>query len=622
MNFKSITIQGFRTFIEKQTFCVDDIEDKTLNYVTGENKVETSLEGNDVGKSSLFEALCFCLYGTTSTKLRAGDVANWNKSKKCFVQVVFEKNKTTYVLCRQWNHNKLILGGLNSTIQNSEITQDDLENLIGLNFSGFLYSVFISQFTSQFFDLDPMDKLKVFSDMLRLEDWLDRSEKAKVKAKDIKGNIESAINEKYKLEGKLDVLNGQSYDKDIDKWDSDKKEKMDSLKDKDSTLKNVKKELSVTKKELDSELSSLTADFSAFEIKAVKSKKEATKIVEACFQAGQIISKHEGSMVEIKKVIKKFESVKNTCPYCDQKVSEKYLRDQLRDLDVRYDEIKGKSKALEHNRKLLQEKEDKAIKVSHELDDKFSDMRDDMNDARRELSVLKAKISMNKEAMDNLQGDIDGVQKESNPYIKLKRKNVVDKKDINALLNKMENTLEDLNKKYSLYEFWVKGFKDVRLFVVSQALQEFEICINNNLQRLGLNEWLVKLSVERDVNKGRSVRRGFSVEVQSPYNDRFVSFKCWGGGVSQRLRLAGTMGLIDLIRSRTGAECNIEVWDEPSQFLSPEGIDDLISVLKDRSVGGCKKVFLIDHRDLSSHSLFNSIIFIEKRKSGSFIIKK
>ena len=107
--------------------------------------------------------------------------------------------------------------------------------------------------------------------------------------------------------------------------------------------------------------------------------------------------------------------------------------------------------------------------------------------------------------------------------------------------------------------------------------------------------------------------------VQSPYNDRYVSFKCWGGGVSQRLRLAGTMGLIDLIRSRTGVECNIEVWDEPTQWLSEQGIDDLLYVLEERAKEGSKKVFLIDHRKLQSFGGFYNIINIIKDKSGSVI---
>ncbi len=66
MNFKYITVQGFRTFIKKQTFDISNISVKSLCYVTGKNRLEEALEGNDVGKSSLFEALCFCLFGTTS----------------------------------------------------------------------------------------------------------------------------------------------------------------------------------------------------------------------------------------------------------------------------------------------------------------------------------------------------------------------------------------------------------------------------------------------------------------------------------------------------------------------------------------------------------------------------
>tara|TARA_R100000789_G_scaffold62820_1_gene59754 strand:- start:390 stop:2273 length:1884 start_codon:yes stop_codon:yes gene_type:complete len=624
MNFKYITVQGFRTFIKKQTFDISNISVKSLCYVTGKNRLEEALEGNDVGKSSLFEALCFCLFGTTSTKLRAGDVANWSRNKKCLVKVGIEKNGNTFDVARQWNPNKLILSdNTDSTDGDSyfdnDITQERLEDILGLNFSGFLYSVFISQFTSKFFDLDPTDKLKVFSDMLRLGDWLDRSEKAKTRAKEVKGNIDSAVNEKYKLEGTLDALNGQNYDTDIEAWEVERVKKFKSLKLQILTFKEKVNELIGTKKGLESELSSLIAEFSSIGAKAKSSKNESDNAIKNCFEMAQKVLKLQVESGEIKKTIEKFEGVKDTCPYCNQKVAEEYLRGQLRELDIELDGVKHDLKSATHNERLIREKESEALKFSDECSSNFYTTRDEIKTVRYELANLKVKIEENKKFLINYENDIKKLQKEINPFLSLKEKNEKECLNVGSLLDKIENTLDELNKKYSLYEFWVKGFKDIRLFVVSQALQEFEICINNNLQRLGLNDWLVKLDVERDVDKGRSVKRGFTVMVQSPYNDRYVSFKCWGGGVSQRLRLAGTMGLIDLIRSRTGVECNIEVWDEPTQWLSEQGIDDLLYVLEERAKEGSKKVFLIDHRKLQSFGGFYNIINIIKDKSGSVI---
>lgn len=625
MNFKSITIQGFRTFIERQTFSISDIRSKSLNYITGDNLIEKSLEGNDVGKSSLFEALCFCLYGTTSTKLRAGDVANWTKSKKCFVQVVFEKNGDTYVLDRQWSPNKLFLAKTENPdyLEHSdkEVTQEQLEDIIGLNFSGFLYSVFISQFTSQFFDLDPMDKLKVFSDMLRLESWLDRSEKAKIKTKEITADIDSIMSEKYKLEGKLDILDGQNYDTDIKTWDFENKEKIKVIKDKYSFLEKVKKDLLVKRKEYESEISSLSSNLSLSKSKVDKGEKEKDKAISSCRKVAEKILLINNDVKNIRETIDKFEGVidKGICPYCVQKVSVNYLRNQLRNLDVELDTSRTKVKAMTYNKKLLSDKESKASILYTELYDDYCIMKDDLQSIRIELNTVKIKLTANQDSITALNNDFNDAQKKINPYIELKEKNNIKKQEVVDLLNKVENSLEELHKEYSLYDFWIKGFKDIRLFVVAQALQEFEICINNNLHQLGLNEWLIKLSVEREVNKGRSVKRGFSILVQSPYNDGFVSPKCWGGGVSQRLRLAVTMGLIDLIRSRTGVECNIEIWDEPTKFLSEQGIEDLLCVLEDRANIGDKKVFLIDHRKLQSFGGFYNIITITKDKKGSCI---
>jgi len=619
LNIRSITIQGFRTFKERQTFKFEDIITKSLNYVTGKNKVEENLEANDVGKSSLFEALCFGFYGHTSTKLRASDIANWDSDKKCYVEIKFEKNNIVYRLKRTWNPNGLSIYVVGHSEEWRGKNQKEVDDLIGVGFYGFLYSVFISQFTSKFFDLEPSEKLKIFSDILNLDDWIHRSEKAKEEVKLIKNDIGVCINNRHTLEGKISVLAEKDYEEDIKYWDKNQKTK---IKDIDADVLLLKKEITVFEKnisELKIEQKELKEELRLESREIGKVVKERDKIRECVLDLDKIIMVKNHALELIVKSIDKFEEVKDECPYCLQKVSATYLRDELRKLDKEANKIETEMKADDINKTNMVKKRNDIDSKLGKLDKELNNIEDDIKSVEDELRDASIKMENNNNKIDDRLRSKNKINSEDNPFVKLKEENDRLLKKVKDNLKQLEKELSDLERKSKLYEYWVKGFKDVRLFVVSQALQEFEICINNNLQKLGLSDWEVELDIEKETRGGKSIKRGFEVRVNSPYNDRSVPFKCWGGGVSQRLRIAGTMGLIDLIRSRTGSDWNIEIWDEPTQWLSENGIDDLLELLMERASSSEKKLFLIDHRKLNSFGGFYNIINIEKDIDGSKI---
>jgi DNA repair exonuclease SbcCD ATPase subunit len=164
----------------------------------------------------------------------------------------------------------------------------------------------------------------------------------------------------------------------------------------------------------------------------------------------------------------------------------------------------------------------------------------------------------------------------------------------------------------------VDGFKKIRLLIIKEALTEFEICINNNLQELGLHDWKIRLDVDRET-KSKTIQKGFHVFIESPTKKEYVPFECYCGGERGRLKLAGVLGLIDFINNRKGSGCDIEIFDEPTTHLSVEGESDLIDILARRSREYGKKIFFIDHKDLGSCGEFDGIIEVMKDKNGSYI---
>ncbi len=72
MKLQRISITGFRSFRTTQVLLLNKMY-PGLWLVTGENEVEPELGANGAGKSSLFEAVHWALYGKTSRSLKDQD---------------------------------------------------------------------------------------------------------------------------------------------------------------------------------------------------------------------------------------------------------------------------------------------------------------------------------------------------------------------------------------------------------------------------------------------------------------------------------------------------------------------------------------------------------------------
>ena len=86
---------------------------------------------------------------------------------------------------------------------------------INLNFSSFLHSIVIAQESSKFFDLPPIEKLEVFSDILQLDKWTELSKKARIEFNGIETIIRELENQLNSKEGQLRAVQDLNYDKQI-----------------------------------------------------------------------------------------------------------------------------------------------------------------------------------------------------------------------------------------------------------------------------------------------------------------------------------------------------------------------------------------------------------------------
>lgn len=609
----ALSIQAFKSYDEIQVVDFRELSNG-FYYIAGENRVEPRLGSNGAGKSTLWDALLWVCCGKTAQGLKADNVVNWNSKRQCQVELFFTGNKgQSHTLTRRQSPNSLM-------IDNQTVEQETVEDHLGLDFTAMLYSVLISQEGSKFFDLTSEGKMKVFTDIMeaQLLPWMNSSERAKELA-DEKGRFLIDINQDISwLEGLRSSLKSLNYDEQTFAWNEEHKLKGKRLKD---TLEEVQEDITSTDDNLTKTKEAYNHakdEQKSLEHKLLQEEEVLSRYREKLMKFADNLGQLKGSLSTHLAAKEQLESLEGKCPLCQHILTEKHKQNELRKIK----EVITVSAAL------LKENDDRAEKIKEDVEqnkDRVTKLKTDLKTVANLVNERNLRIKslegMKENSVDKLKDTRDQYAQwaeEVNPIEKIAKTTKKKLKVIAHIFKYAVEEKQEATRLFQVYDYLKKGFKDVRLLVVQEALKEFEIQINNNLQKLGMPDWNVELDIDSDT-KSKTVKKGFTIMVKSPYNPKPVPFEAWSGGEGQRLRLAGTFGLMDFIHDRRGTDWNIEAFDEPTQWLSGEGIEDLLESLYYRSRDLKKKIFIIDHRDFKSYGGFSGIIKTVKDTKGSHI---
>jgi len=599
---------GFRTFAAPTTFKFG--RHPGLYFLAGgENKVDPSLGSNGVGKSTIWTVLCWILFGKTMEGLKAGDLKSWQAKQKGYYGTLWLGR---HIIERMWKPNYLKFDG-------RVVTQLHLEEELGIDFDTFCMSVVLAQGQSMFFDLPAVKKLSLFTNLLGLDEWIGYSTKAKDMAYLLESKIHRIERNISKLEGKTDGLNIQD------------------LKDKKATWR-VLHETKV--KDMLANVRILGKDADLLEER--KTKAEAYK---------KMLKKQERKRVkEIDRLEKEYA----------EKRQEKYeLTTDMTVLEMQKAEVEQNIKDAKLNRKGLCGRCGQTINeetlVMHVMGMKKN--RYKLNAAletkEAAMVVIKRGLKLNNDYVRTARSDMEKVdteqvrvdndlirigsdysksflaykiekellkdeRHEKNPFIPMLRERLEEEERLLDKISDKDKMRRKNSRQKDRTAFWVQGFKDVRLYLIEEALLQLEIETNKVLADLGFSsDWHIHYSIDKRTKTG-SLVSGFDIDISSPHSKERVPFAAWSGGEKQRLRIAGSIGFSALMSARTGLDLGIEVYDEPTQHLSPQGIDSLLETLRLRALETRKCIWLVDHHTLD-YGEFAGRAIVSKDEEGSVV---
>jgi DNA repair exonuclease SbcCD ATPase subunit len=173
-------------------------------------------KSNGSGKSSIFEAILWCLFNKSRASM-IDDIITWGKNS-CSVELLFHHKDILYKVVRVRRRASSTSSVEFSKMHNDEWvdisgstsgdTSNRIEDLIGLDFKTFINSIYFRQSDiSEFAESDPSRKKDVLKKMMDISKWDDYEKISKAKLKEAHFNIDLlkiSIQDLSKKKGELD----------------------------------------------------------------------------------------------------------------------------------------------------------------------------------------------------------------------------------------------------------------------------------------------------------------------------------------------------------------------------------------------------------------------------------
>lgn len=612
VEFQQLVVVNFKSFYGEHMIDFGRYSD-ALHFIRGENIARPRLGANGTGKSSFFaDAMTWCLYGRTASGLKGTDVRPWHAKKgdRTAVSMNVLVDGKVRTITRSINPNLL-------HIDRRDAGQDDIDKLIRMSFAIFTNTVLLGQGRPLFYDLKPKEKMELFTEALELHRWEGWSKKASSRVSSLALTIAELEGE---ITGYIEALKENDAaiaetEKRAATWEAERKEREREQRELATRLQKELDAITNDMGKADLALEAAETELRHYERKLPDAEEDLLDKERVLQREEQRLRDAKAKLLAAEQELEEM-GEGDKCKHCGQSLRGTSLEKHRKQLRA---DIKRLREEVEHGvRPSIVEAFKKAdVHVRHvrEMQRKFKTQAIEARDALESKTRLHAKTDAQlKEANKGLSER----EAEPNPY-----------KDTVRILKKRTKRLEDdlaqarddlasYQRKQERAAFWIKGFKEVRLFVLDDVIAELEFATNAMLADAGLVDWQVRYEVEKENARG-AISYGLQIMIESPDSNGSVRWESWSGGEAQRLRLVGSLALKEVLLNRAGVEPLLEIIDEPTRHLSPEGIDDLTEYLAERAARLRLPVFLIDHHTVESTRIA-SVTTIRRDNKGSRVL--
>ena len=596
-----------------------DLHNCGLTLIEGRNEDDESANSNGAGKSSLVDALCWCLYGVTGRGVSGDAVINKKAKKECHVGVeVWTEGLNCYYIERGRKSsrigNNLIVqhiivdgndagSGCELTKTTVADTQAVVNDLLGCSYEIFTSSIYAVQ--EKMPDLPALtDKnLKTLIEEAAGIDKLQRaSEIAHAKYQDCvrlttetQGKIENLTSE---LSNNKKLLDDVVYERETHIRNATI-ERAQQLRYKDLLESELKKASALPVEAVEAiekkkaEIQAKIDEYSSIEAKGAEKQRLAMSAQSHCVMTKKEIEKEKEKIADLNKEINNLEAKIGThCSECGKVYQAEDLETAKKAIETQIaNKTKEVLKQIEDFKNQVAEakvlaKDAEDFKKSVPSVTKLMSAMNELNDRLKKNQDVQFQIDTQKRELQNLNKLIEAAEevtvKGETPYNKTIRtleesiaKLEKDKKERESEHDKyaeQQKVAEAVDELYSR-----KGIRAHILDTVTPFLNERTAFYLNTLSD---GEITATWQTLTKTAKG-DFKEKFSIDVQSVKGAN--CFAGLSGGEKRKVRVATSMALQDLVASRAKKPIDLYIADEVDHALDASGLERMMSILEEKA---------------------------------------
>lgn len=615
MYFGKLSIKNFLVIGEAEV----DLHNCGLTLIEGRNEDDESANSNGAGKSSLVDALCWCLYGVTGRGVSGDAVINKKTKKECVVGVeVWTEGLNCYYIERGRKSKRLgnnlivqhvivdgndVGSGCELTKTTVADTQALVNELLGCSYEIFTSSIYAVQ--EKMPDLPALtDKnLKTLIEEAAGIDKLQKaSEIAHAKYQDCvrlttetQGKIENLASE---LSNNKKLLDDVVYERETHIRNATL-ERAQQLRYKDLLESELKKASALPVEAVEAiekkkaEIQAKIDEYSFIEAKGAEKQRLAMSAQSHCVMTKKEIEKEKEKIADLNKEINNLEAKIGThCSECGKVYQAEDLETAKKAIETQIaNKTKEVLKQIEDFKNQVAEakvlaKDAEDFKKSMPSVTKLMSAMNELNERLKKNQDVQFQIDTQKRELQNLKKTIEATEevtvKGETPY----NKTIKTLEESIAKLEKDKKERESEHEKYAEQQkiaeavdelYSRKGIRAHILDTVTPFLNERTAFYLNTLSD---GEITATWQTLTKTAKG-DFKEKFSIDVQSVKGAN--CFAGLSGGEKRKVRVATSMALQDLVASRAKKPIDLYIADEVDHALDASGLERMMSILEEKA---------------------------------------